>query len=343
MNNFFTSIFSHYFKPKSNNSRVEIALNVKKNAVNDFFGGWDESDIDLLCRYKNSDSVVPKHGEIVDWLGIRTAAIYHGWLPMPESGYVIIQGLPVPDDQVHAETIEYVSLLISIERAIYSGGGEFTAIELGASYSPWAVAAGVVALRKGFRKINLMAVEASKEMLPSIEAHAARNGLISHGDVELRAIHGAIYTSDEDVYFPKVNVKSDNGAQISSKALESDYRELELDYESVKRYSLATLSQEYERIDFLHMDVQGAELMMLNNDSFIEVLDKKVATFFLATQSRFIEGVALQKMADMGWVLIRERPTMFCQNNRTKDINGWTLRDGGQLWLNPRICSHYCD
>ena len=152
-----------------------------------------------------------------------------------------IHGLPVPDDQVHAETIEYVSLLVSLERAF--GGKCFTAMELGASYAPWAIAAGVVAKRKGFEELNLIAVEANKEIVPNIMEHAARNGLLSGSKgVNVVAVHGAIYTSDEDVYFPKVNVTSDNGAQVSSKALESDYRGLELDYEAVNGYSLATLS-----------------------------------------------------------------------------------------------------
>ena len=143
------------------------------------------------------------------------------------------------------------------------------------------------------------------------------------------------------MYFPKVNVTSDNGGQIASEALSNDYRGLELEYEVVKGFSLATLASGYERIDFLHMDVQGAEAMLLANDSFLAVLDKKVATFYLATQSRLIEGLALQKLSGMGWHLARERPTMYRQNDRTQDINGWTLRDGGQLWLNPKICD-YC-
>jgi FkbM family methyltransferase len=336
---FFKNVFKIYRKLYFD--RVETALYSKKNAVNDFFGGWKEEDLDLLNQYKSGESVLPKYGEIVDWLGVRTLASLHDWLPIPKSGSISIPGLPVPDDQVHAETIEYVSLIISIRRAISSGKKTFTAIELGASYAPWAVAAGVIALREGFKEINLMAVEANLEMIPSIKDHAGRNELV--GAVDLVAIHGAVYTNDEDVYFPKVDVTNDNGAQVSSKALTNDYRGLEMDYQRVKGYSLKTLSTKYERIDFLHMDVQGAEIMLLNDLSFLGVLNKKVVTFFLATQSRFIEGVALEKLSALGWVLIRERPTVYRQNDRTKDVNGWTLRDGGQLWLNPKLSDSYCD
>lgn len=343
--NFLQKFTGWYWKSEvASNDRVQTALNVRKNSVNDFFGGWEERDLKLLSSYQLIDPIIAASGEIVDWLGIRTAARLHAWLPIPPNGSVSINGLPVPDDQVHAETIEYVSLLVSLERALHFGGKCFTALELGASYAPWAIAAGVVAKRKGFEELNLIAVEANKEIVPNITEHATRNGLLSGGKgANVVAVHGAIYTHDEDVYFPKVNVTSDNGGQIASTALKSDYRGLELEYETVTGYSLATLSSKYERIDFLHMDVQGAEAMLLANDSFLAVLNEKVATFYLATQSRLIEGMALQKLSDLGWSLIRERPTMYRSNERTKDINGWTLRDGGQLWINPKFGNYLSD
>lgn len=343
--NLLQKIAGRYWKSEvASNDRVQTALNAKKNSVNDFFGGWEEKDLRLLSSYQFIDPIIAESGEIVDWLGIRTAARLHAWLPMPPNGSVSIRGLPVPDDQVHAETIEYVSLLMSLERALHSGGKCFTAMELGASYAPWAIAAGVVAKRKGFEELNLIAVEANKEIVPNITEHAARNGLLNGGKgANVVVVHGAIYTSDDDVYFPQVNVTSDNGGQIASAALKNDYRGLELEYETVTGYSLATLSSKYERIDFLHMDVQGAEAMLLANDSFLAVLNEKVATFYLATQSRLIEGMALQKLSDLGWSLIRERPTMYRPNDRTKDINGWTLRDGGQLWINPKFGNYLSD
>jgi hypothetical protein len=178
----------------------------------------------------------------------------------------------------------------------------------------------------------------------NITEHALRNSLSnSVENVNVLAVHGAIYTKDEYVFFPKVNVANDNGAQITQAALKKDYRGLDLDYEKIPGYSLNTLSTNYSQIDFLHMDVQGAEAMLLNDNDFIGTLNQKVATFFIATQSRLIEGIALEKLSELGWFLIRERPTMYRQNNRTKDINGWTLRDGGQLWINPKFGNYLSD
>lgn len=323
--------------------RIALALHARQHGVNDFFGGWEPGDLKLLARYRVEPAAVPAVDEIVNWLGIRTATALHAWLTLPPDRRITIPSLPVPDDQVHAETIEYVALLVALERALAHGSGQFTVYELGASYAPWAVAAGVVALRHGIGKVTLTAVEASSASVGGITAHAARNGLLPNDRVVLHAIHGAIHVTDGELFFPRVDVASDNGGQVTDTPAERDYRGLALDHEPVPAYSLATLAADHERIDFLHMDVQGAEAALLTDAGFIDVLDRKVATLFLATQSRLIEGLALERLGAAGWLLLRERPTMFRQNDRTSDINGWTLRDGGQLWLNPALGRHHCD
>ena len=318
-------------------SRMETAFFVLENAVNDFFGGWSRDDCHLLEAYRPKSYPKPSGQEIIDWLGIRTNASYHSWLNISDKGMVNAE-LPIPDDMVHAETIEYVALVTSINNACNRHQNSFTAVELGASYAPWAIAAGVLADRKGFKEINLLAVEASSSMSPKISEHAKLNGLLE-GDniVKLNVVQGAIACNDGVVFFPKVNVSGDNGGQISTVSKVKDYRGLDLDHEEVAAYKLDTLLASYQKVDFLHMDVQGAELELLKNTEFLQTLDQKVSLFFLATQSRLIEGVALEALGSLGWNLLRERPTIFRQNINTKDVNGWTLRDGGQIWINPKL------
>lgn len=50
--------------------RVNRAILVRRNSVNDFFGDWQESDIDLLKRYQVLPAGEPPLGVIVDWLGL---------------------------------------------------------------------------------------------------------------------------------------------------------------------------------------------------------------------------------------------------------------------------------
>lgn len=315
---------------------IEEYIDAKNKLQLDFFGGWKECDVELLSRYQYADA---EHGvgELTDWLGIRTEIALHAWVERPQAGFIHILGLPIPSDQIHAEAIEYIALIVALERAQANGMARFSAMELGASYGPWVTAAGVLGCRFGFGDIELTAVEASKFATPKIVEHAERNGLIGRPNVKVDAINAAVNVNDEAVFFPRVDVAADNGAQVSHEIGSVDYRGVALEYDRVEGRSLATLCRDKQRIDFLHLDLQGAEEALLQDVDFIDTLTSKVATFFLATQSRLIEGLALKLLTSRGWQLVRERPTTYQQNNRTEDVNGWTLRDGGQLWLNPRF------
>jgi len=318
-------------------SDIEANVQAAKVLWCDFFGGWQPSDAQLLEPYRFTTPLVPNQGEIIDWLGIRTDIACHGWVTVPPVGYIHILGLPIPTDMIHAEAIEYVALAVAMERAVANFDGNFRAIELGASYAPWAIAAAVLAERKGFGDIEVRAVEASEATVPKILAHASRNGLTDKPHIRVKPIFSAVHVSDEDLFFPRVNVASDNGARATTEMNDTDYRGLALAYDRVPGLRLSTLCADLTRVDFLHLDLQGAEEDLLQDDDFMATLDTKVATLFLATQSRLIEGIALKKLAKLGWRLIRERPTTYQQNDRTADVNGWTTRDGGQLWLNPRF------
>ena len=309
----------------------------------DFFGGWSDADIDFLSRFAGQRTGTPEPGEIFDWLGVRTLIRHHGWLERPDSGIIDIPTIPVPSDMIHAEAIEYVSLLVSLERALAAARQSFVAVALGASYGPWVTAAGVMARRLGFRAVDLVAVEASKQMIPEILAHAALNGISSDGRVRIKAVHSAVYTHEEDLFFPRVNVSDDNGAQVSVEPGATDYRGLNVEYDRVQGITLRRIYDDFDLIDFAHLDLQGAEELLLQNQDFLDVLTSKTATFFLATQSRFIEGLALKALSARGWILVRERPTTYKFVAGRPDINGWTLRDGGQLWLNTRFGNAFVD
>jgi FkbM family methyltransferase len=316
--------------------RVRAAIESRATATNDFFGGWEESDLELLARWAPDPApLVAPAGTLVDWLGCRTMLSNHSWLPVPDEGWIVVADLPVPDDSVHAETIEYVALLTSIERAA-GKDGTYVMYELGSSYAPWSVAAGVVARRAGFERIELLAVEASAATIPRIHEHVALNGLDEAPDVTFRVVNAAVSTSTRKVYFPKIDTAADNGAQATRRRRRVDYRGLAVAYEAVEATTLDKLTAGCERVDFVHLDLQGAEEALLQDHDFLKTATATVSCMMLATQSRLIEGLALRALTERGWRLMRERPTMFQANDRTRDVNGWTTRDGAQIWLNPR-------
>jgi FkbM family methyltransferase len=316
--------------------RVRQALHVRANAVNDFFGGWEVEDLAFLERWQvDLSGIEAPPGELVDWLGCRTAKANHGWLGSPESG-AVVGDLPVPDDSVHAETIEYVALLTSIDRALQAKQKTFCVVELGSSYGPWSVAATVVARRHGLGVVA-HAVEANAETLPLIADHCRRNGLEGDGQVRFQAHHAAISLAGHDMFFPRIDTRVDNGAQATGNPVDVDYRGVKQEYVRVPGLGMADLFEGLNQVDFLHMDLQGAEQELLESKSFCPLVSGKVAILFLATQSRLIEGLALRQFSSAGWTLLRERPTTFQPNERTVDVNGWTTRDGGQIWVNSRF------
>lgn len=321
--------------------RVKAALNSKKFAVYDFFGGWNESDIEQLKPYAFHNKV-NEAGFITDWLGIRTRNTYHLWMNLSNNDSPVISDLPIPDDSVHADAIEYIAMAVAIERELEINKQQFIVFELGASYGPWLTASSISALRMGFENVMAYGVEASESAVSNMLEHASKNLPVEIGNkVFINAIHGAVTVHDGSVYFPNVDVSIDNGGQVTENANDIDYRGLSYDYKMVNGYSLNTLLKDHESISYLHMDLQGIEEQLLTNELFIETLTKKVSTVFLATQSRYIEGLALRTLPKRGWFLYREKPTIYKQNNRTTDINGWTLRDGGQIWLNKKFSSKF--
>jgi hypothetical protein len=105
----------------------------------------------------------------------------------------------------------------------------------------------------------------------------------------------------------------------------------------VKTYTLEDILSGIEFVDFMHIDIQGAERNLLEDDQSLTILTNRVSTLFLGTHSRAIDGLAIERLTAAGWVLHRERPTTFNQDlDRTANVEGWTTHDGGQLWFNKK-------
>src|ERR1700720_2245516 len=114
--------------------RIENAIKARETLLEDFFGGWDPSDAELCARYAFLSE--PTQGKITDFLGIKTSSSFHPWAKHLENG--VVRDLPIPDDSLRAEAIEYFAVLHSLDIA---SPDSFAMAELGASYAPWTCAA----------------------------------------------------------------------------------------------------------------------------------------------------------------------------------------------------------
>jgi FkbM family methyltransferase len=317
--------------------RVLTALHSKATAAADFYGGWSEDDVELLQRWAVDVGGVPvEQGLLIDWLGCRTELGNYSRYPVPAEGGVVVPGIPIPNDSVHADAIEYVALLTGVERA-RARGSSFNMLELGASYAPWAVFGALVARRAAFERIVVCAVEASKSAMDRIEAHARINGVLGQPGIDFRIRNAAVSVSNKALFFPEVDTSTDNGAQASASRRRTDYRGMRVHSVRVPGVTIHDLTDDLDVVDFVHLDLQGGEEPLLRDKRFLERVDQRVACMMLATHSRFIEGIAIDALANRGWTLHRERPVKFQPSAATRDVVGWTSHDGAQLWVNTKF------
>lgn len=310
--------------------RANQAIAARETLGNDFFGGWVPADLALFEKYRHAGT--PRAGHITDYFGVKTPVEYVPWASGLD-GQAQTEP-PIPDDGVRAEAIEYFALLDTLE---HSRGPDFAMVELGASYAPWTCLGGVLAARKGKKKVSLRAVEAGSFFMKHIPAYFALNGLKSGRKTkfELRAIHGAVGIKPGVMHFPKVSNATENGGQALYENAKSDYVGRTVEHEPVEVKTLDEIFEGLPTIDLLHCDIQGSEDEVLVFGAAL--LTQRVRRMFIGTHSRSIEGKLIECFHRHGWSLVRERPTHFEHRLDTLSTTGMTLRDGGQYWVNKKL------
>jgi FkbM family methyltransferase len=303
------------------------------------YPGYVHEDVAFLKSYVNNTPFV---GEdyYIDGFGVRTNL---ECVPFCDPTTLQIENLrlPVPDDGVHAEAIEYFALVDAINRA--ESRGCFSAVEIGAGWGPWIGMAGVVAQRHNFEEIKLVGVEADIGRFELLRRHLAANGLRPFekltGDavtdrVFTRLFNGAVWTYDGNVLFPAAELADMGTAAVTEKSL-TDYRGKDTKYINVSCLTLERILDGLGCLDFVHIDVQGAEFELVS--SRINWMESKVRSCLISTHSRPIEGSLIDLLHSRGWQLLREKP---CRVDWSKDkisLTGKTVTDGNQYWFNSKL------
>jgi FkbM family methyltransferase len=307
-------------------TRVAASIEARKVLGEDFFGGWDDSDAELFARYARPAAAVS--GKITDFLGLRTSTFLHPWAQHYDN--LVLGDIPLPDDSLRAEAIEYYATLESLEVA---APGTFKAAELGASYAPWTCVCAELARRTGRTDAHFVAVEASGYLFDLIPVHLSENGFDAQSPT-FELINGAVGASRGVLYFPKVISPGENGGQATVQNVEIDYVGRNVEHERVEAYPISEVLGGHIW-DLVHIDVQGVEYDVLS--AGMDTLNNGVRAIFIGTHSRLIEGQLLELFHSNGWQLKRERPTKFQYYAEKPDVVGWTTRDGGQYWTNPKL------
>ena len=294
------------------------------------YAGYQDEDIKRIARAASATaSLEPDH--YVDGFGVKTR---YTCVPFdsPDSLNLARLQYPIPDDGFHAEAVEYAALLDAIER--FASGGRFVVVEAGAGWGPWLAMAGVVCRKLGVKDVRLVGVEASSERFALMQEHLNFNELTEAAGVKVDLFRGAVWSHDGVIHFPDSAVE-DMGAAASISAKSADYRGHPVSMSEVPCCRLDTLVGRNQQVDFLHVDVQGAEGELIV--SHLDWLNNAVKSIMIATHSRPLEGELMARLGEAGWILLREKPCRFAAGAAISEWAGATTADGSQHWINGKL------
>lgn len=246
-------------------------------------------------------------------------------LPSVIGGREGIEPPPIPANW-HADLAEFGSAL----RAVDLAKDKFTVVELGCGWGCWLNITGIVAKRRGLQ-VNLVGVEGDAGHVKFAHQALQENGF---KDSEYSIHHGIAGKQEGYALFP---IQEQSGVAWGLEA-RFDVPEYEMDellrtgrYQRLKLIPLSSLLPDgCDRIDLLHVDIQGAEIPLL--PSSIPFLNDKVVMVLVGTHSKQIEADLFESFLAADWVLEVERPAVLAVGRKVQ-----TLVDGVQLWRNPRF------
>lgn len=222
--------------------------------------------------------------------------------------------------------------LILLE-AVVEARGEFTMAALGAGWGRWLVAGAFAARQVEHLPVRLIGVEAEPTHFRWMLEHFRDNQIdpAEHDLVEAaasgRSGEAWFYFGKADSWYGQSIVPGD-GPRPRPDRLEIEHHGERA--RRVRTVDLHDVTAKYRRIDYLHMDVQGAELDILSSRPGI--LDEKVTRVLVGTHSHAIEQGLRELFSGLGWHCQYDIP--LNGRARVNDVEV-TLGDGVQVWINP--------
>jgi FkbM family methyltransferase len=302
----------------------------------------DDFDVEKIIKSFPCHQGPTEDGYVIDFLGTRTRAAYIRGLP---AGWN--EEYPLPRN-FHATALEWAGVLAGACDAAL----EMVAVELGAGWAPWLVAAERAAQMRGIKHVRLLGVEGSRHHWEYMFTHFADNGL---DPAKHTLLHGIVGVADGVAEFPVLAEPSlDWGASAvaspvvvgdraspARRLLKGVVRPLVKAFtgqkapagavEQVRSYSMATLLQPFQTVDVVHVDIQGHEYSVVS--SARKTLLEKVKRLVIGTHGRGIEQQLFEELSTAGWRLEAEESCSY----RAIDGKPSLFLDGCQVWRNPRL------
>jgi GT2 family glycosyltransferase/glycosyltransferase involved in cell wall biosynthesis len=280
-------------------------------------------DADEIVRRYAMRDVHPRPGYLTNYLGVSVDPKFFPQLLDGRGGQV--EGLPIPGNW-HADMAEFAAVL----RAVDLAHDNFTIIELGCGWGCWMNNAGAAARERGLH-VHLIGVEGDEGHIEFAKEACETNGFRPQ---EVTLYHGVAAARTGTALFPRQGQAGTSwglqpifGAtdEQESEALRSGT------HDRLPMVAMADIADPYQRIDLLHVDVQGGEVDLISG--CLPVLQDKVAYLFVGSHSRQIEGMLFEVLLAAGWRLEIERPGFLKLDGACPYM--WV--DGAQGWRNPKL------
>ncbi len=250
---------------------------------------------------------------VYDFLGGGTRVAYNrGWATHAHpAGKTVTSNLPTTNEHY----LDWIAVLTAVSKA----QGTFRMAEFGAGWAPW-LARGALAARQKGVACELLAVEADPTHFAWAREHFKDNGIDPDAH---NLIEGAVSDKPETLRFPVIaDPDVDYGASLRVAATMADTIE-------VRGYTINELLDRFTGpIDFLHIDIQGAEYDAV--PPVMERLSASVRAIMIGTHinDEMHDGMAA-RFHDAGW---KERLNLG--RNRDNDTPWGEIRtNDGFLWF----------
>lgn len=215
-------------------------------------------------------------------------------------------------------------------RAVDLARGSFTAVELGCGWACWLNIAGAAARQRGLT-LNLIGIEGDVDHVRFANESLTDNGFnasqftIHHGIAAAQAGTSLWPRQDRPGASWGLAPVMDASAEDAARLLQGG------GYTALRQIPLhEVLPATDQRIDLLHIDIQGGESTLVPNT--LEFLNRSVACMLIGTHSRQIEGALMDVLLKAGWVLEVERPAVLHIGRHAS-----AQTDGVQFWRNPAL------
>lgn len=246
---------------------------------------------------------------------------------------------------------DYFDWLDLFEAVISNSVRPFTMVELGAGWGRW-LAHGANACRMVGREVGtLIGCEAEPTHYMWMSEHFHRNNLAPD---DHRLVRGVVAGTRGQLPFYTGNADSWYGQSIAQNVVDHGRPLMGLrdriklmfglkgpmrQVETIRAYLLEDILEDKDHVDFMHVDIQGAEFDVFRNS--MTIMEEKVELLHIATHPPMVEAtkgrdidlLIHELFASRDWTEVRR-----IKPDESQLIYGHQIRfpDGIQTWRNPK-------